>query len=128
MAKITIAGDAIVITSGVKLETIQHLEKYRPAALRLMGGEENKEIEFVIATAATGSLNNNGAVFASADEEGKAYITEMLPGGLESRKDYVSDKYGAALLKLNKLEATLATASDEVAAEKAKIAELIEVR
>ena len=41
MAKITIAGDAVVITSTQKLEDIKLLEKYRPKALCLYETGEN---------------------------------------------------------------------------------------
>ena len=40
MAKITIAGDAAVVTSAMKLEDIKTIEKYRPKELVLKGGED----------------------------------------------------------------------------------------
>ena len=43
MAKITIAGDAAVVTSAMKLEDIKTIEKYRPKELVLKGGEDGKE-------------------------------------------------------------------------------------
>ena len=42
MAKITIAGDAVVVTSALKLEDIKTIEKYRRNALVLKGGEDGK--------------------------------------------------------------------------------------
>ena len=50
MAKIVIAGDAIVVTSAMKLEDIKTIEKYRPNALTLMGSEDGKEPIFAIGT------------------------------------------------------------------------------
>ena len=41
MAKITIAGDSIVITSSKTLAAIKDLEKYRPKALRLYERDED---------------------------------------------------------------------------------------
>ena len=43
MAKIVIAGDAVVVTSAMKLEDIKTIEKYRPKELVLKGGEDGKE-------------------------------------------------------------------------------------
>ena len=40
MAKIVIAGDAVVVTSAMKLEDIKTIEKYRPKELVLKGGED----------------------------------------------------------------------------------------
>ena len=42
MAKIVIAGDAVVITSALKLEDIKTIAKYNPKALTLMGGEDGR--------------------------------------------------------------------------------------
>ena len=62
MAKITIAGDAVVITSAMKLEDIKTIEKYRAKALQLMGGENNKEVIFAMGTTrGTGSISKYGA-------------------------------------------------------------------
>lgn len=65
MAKITIAGDSIVITSSKTLEAIKDLEKYRPKALRLYERDEDgsKTEVFRVASGSTGVINGNGAVF-----------------------------------------------------------------
>ncbi len=43
MAKVKTMGQAIVVVSEVKLEDIKKIQKYRPEALVLKGGEDNKE-------------------------------------------------------------------------------------
>lgn len=50
MAKIVIAGDAVVVTSAMKLEDIKTIEKYRPKELVLKGGEDGKEPIFGVGT------------------------------------------------------------------------------
>mgnify|MGYP007102082194 CR=1 FL=1 len=45
MAKITIAGEAVIITSALKLEDIKKVQKYRPKELVLKGGEDGKEAD-----------------------------------------------------------------------------------
>ena len=78
MAKIVIAGDAVVITSALKLEDIKTIAKYNPKALTLMGGEDGKEPIFAIGvTNGPGSINDVGASFGreSYDDEKLAVIT-----------------------------------------------------
>ena len=63
MAKIVIAGDAVVVTSAMKLEDIKTIEKYRPKELVLKGGEDGKEPIFGVGTThGAGNINAVGAV------------------------------------------------------------------
>ena len=120
MAKISISGNALVITSDMTLEAIK---TYRPAALKLMGGENNKETLFVICTAdgGEGSINANGAVFTGAthDDAKKACITMNLGSVAGNVKEYVADKYGEAFSRLTQLEAGLGAVLTSVNEQKA---------
>jgi len=129
-AKVTIAGDAVVITSELKLEDIQTISKYRPKALTLMGGENNKEPIFVLGTSADGSINKYGASFSGVarDGSGKATITMMMRGNTAEIKEAVADKFGAALISLGKLEAAMPAVLEEIAAERATIMANISVQ
>lgn len=124
MAKITIAGDAVVVTSSFKLEDIRTIEKYRPKKLILMGGDDDKEPVFAIgATSSPGIINSVGASFGgeSHDEQKLATITMSTVGFTGDIKDWVADKLGAAIINLNKLEETLAGVLNEIEAEKAAV-------
>lgn len=135
MAKITIAGDAAVITSAAKLEDIKLLEKYSPDALCLF--DENsetgrKEVSFRVGTTAgKGSVGTFGASFGSAahDGTGLATITMGLPAGVTDANaaEKVADALGTAILKLKKVEEQIAPAVAAVAEEKAAIMEDITV-
>ena len=109
MAKIVIAGDAVVVKSELKLEDIKTIEKYNAKALTLMGGDEGKEPIFALGTTTgTGSINSVGASFGKADSDGKAVITMVMQGvPTEKAKDWVADTLGAALMNLNTLEGKL---------------------
>ena len=76
MAKFTIAGNALVITSNLKLSELETVKKYRPKTLKLMGGENNKEELFFIdvGSSGNGSISAYGAVDCSStyDSEKKA--------------------------------------------------------
>lgn len=126
MSKITIAGDAVAITSANTLEELKTIAKYRPKALRLMGGEDGKELQFAILVreGAAGSINANGATFGRTanDGSGKACITVMLPDDIQGDvKEYVADAFGGAVMNLNKLEATLPAVLTEIKADKDKV-------
>ena len=124
MAKIVIAGDAIVVTSALKLEDIRAIEKYRPKELVLKGGEDGKEPIFAVGTTAgAGNINAVGASFGreSHDAEKLATITMCTNGVTGDVKEWVADHIGSAIISLNKLEEKLPTVLEEIAAEKAAV-------
>ena len=124
MAKITIAGKAIVVTSAFKLEDIKEIEKYRPEALILKGGEDGKEPIFRVCTSKTGNINQFGAEFDSEthDEDKKATITMIFRGcGEDDVKAAVMDTVGRYVLNLNKVEETLPAVLSEIKTEKETI-------
>jgi hypothetical protein len=123
--KYTVSGNALVITSGMKLADLATIKKYRPKALKLMGGENNKEEIFCIDVCefGEGSINSIGACFCGAthNEEKLACITIMLEGVRGDVKEYVADKYGEAFMHLSALEATLPAVLAEIETQKAGI-------
>lgn len=132
MAKITIAGDAVVITSAQKLEDIKLLEKYRPKALCLYEtgeGGKKEEIFKIGSTTGDGGITQYGASFGSVthDEAKLATITMTLPRNVADAKQYVADAVGVAILNLNKVETQFEAALAEVKAEKDAVMENISV-
>lgn len=122
MAKIVIAGQAVVVTSEMALEDLKTIKKYRPDALILKGGEDGKEPVFAIGIG-EGRINTFGVSFCEAtrDDAKKATLTMVTTYDGEDIEEYVSDSIGVALMSLNKLEATLPAVLEEIAAEKAII-------
>ena len=131
MARITIVGQAIVVTSSLALEDIKTVAKYRPEALTLYGGEDDKEPVFKLGvTSGTGAIGKYGAEFGTEtrDEEKLAVMTLILDSEAgEDPKEYVADKLGGALMNLNALEEKLPSVIEEIAAERTKILEAITV-
>lgn len=131
MAKIVVAGEAIVITSALKLSDLETVKKYNPKALTLMGGEDGKEPIFCVGVnrGKAGSINQYGAEFGAETRDDKklATMTLMASGVTGDVKDFVADKYGAALMLLNKLEATLPAALEAIAADKKAILDNVAV-
>lgn len=126
MANITIAGDAVVVKSAMKLEDLATIQKYRPDALKLRGGEDGKKVIFSVCVTpgVKGCINEIGAEFGAEthDDEKKAAITMCVPPHAgDDIKEIVADEIGAAVMSLNKLEETLPTVLEEIAAEKQNI-------
>lgn len=122
MAKITIAGQAVVVTSDMALEDIKTIKKYRPNALILKGGEDGKEPIFALGIG-EGRISAVGASFCEAtrDEAKKATLTMFVEYRGDDIEGFVSDSLGTAIVNLNKLEATLPAVLEEIEAEKANI-------
>lgn len=125
--RIKIAGNAIVLTSKLKLDTIKKLEKYIPNALVLVSTEDNEEREiFRVATGKTGSISKYGVSFATADKDGFATITTNIPEDVTDKKVYVKDNFATILLMLKDIEAVAETTLAEFEADYAKLDEEIE--
>jgi hypothetical protein len=109
MAKIKIAGGAAALVSGMKLEDIRLLEKYRPKALTLKEGEEEL---FKVSSGDTGSVSKFGVCFAAAtrDEARLAEFTLNIPTDVTDAKEFAVDKIGPAVLLLNRIETQAAAA------------------
>ncbi len=127
MAKVTIAGNSYVITSAISMADLETVKKYRPAALAITN-KETKETTFKVGVGSN-SVNDYGISFGgvSNGEEKLATATLSIPSDVEDVKEYVLDKAGLALANLNKVEAGIAVALDEIKAERNAIAENIKV-
>lgn len=129
MARITICGDSMVITSKATLEDIKKLAKYRPNALELKS-EDGKDVVFKVgATNGNGSINTYGASFGSAshDEKKLATITLPIPANVEDAEAYAEEYVGVAIINLNKVESQFADAMVEIKEEIAAVRDSIEV-
>ena len=121
MAKVVSVGDAVVITSEVKLEDIKKIQKYRPEALVLKGGEDNKEEIFRIGIGDSG-INTYGASFCKETRDDKlATITLTTNYSGDDIKGFIADELGGALTNLGKLEKTLPAILESIDKERAAI-------
>lgn len=123
MAKITVVGGAVVVTSAVKLDDIKMIEKYRPAAL-VLTDEEGEPIFKVGTTNDTATINKYGVTFNSATHDDSKLAT-MTVGCLcdtgDNIKEIVADTIGVYVMTLNKLEDTLPAVISSIKAEKEAI-------
>jgi len=126
MAKVTIVGEAIVITSELTLDDIQTVGKYRPDALVLMGGEDDKDAVFCIGTTNRnpGSIGRFSAEFGGETHDENKFATITLlnnAGDVDDIREAVAEELGVAILNLNKIEERVPAVLAEIAAEKAAI-------
>lgn len=131
MSKITIAGNAVIVTAETTLADLLKIQKYKPEALTLMGGEDNKEPIFRVIPkpGSAGSLDKNGAVFGAEthDAAKKAVITMAVTEQTDDIVGFVADKLGAGITLLNKLEATFPAVLQQIDADRAAIMASIQV-
>ena len=127
MAKITIAGNSYVITSAISMADLETVKKYRPTALSITDAE-TKETLFKVGIG-SGSVSDYGISFGGVtnDDEKLATATLSIPTDVEDAKAYVLDKAGLALANLNKVEAVITEALEEIRAERDAIAANIRV-
>lgn len=124
MAKVTVAGNAIVITSSMRFGDLSLVKRYQPDALVLKGGDDGKEPIFCIDIdpGRAGNINVFGASFGEETrDEGLATMTLVADFGDKDPAEFVADFLGEALRSLNKLEETLPGVVESVNNDREKI-------
>ena len=127
MATVTIAGNSYVITSAISMADLETVKKYRPSALALTDSDK-KETTFKVGIGSN-SVSDYGISFGgvSNGDEKLATATLSIPADIEDAKEYVLDRAGLAIANLNKVEAGINAALNEIKAERNAIAENIKV-
>ena len=121
--KISIAGDAYVVTSSLAADDIELLAKRNPDALKIKDedGNEKFSISFVEGKS---SLANFGITFGGksrGEKAGLATYTGDIPSGTAGAKEFVAEKIGCVAANLKKLEESVPDAVKEVKAAKEEL-------
>lgn len=131
MAKIQVVGDSIVITAGAKLDDLKQIAKYRPEALVLKGGEDNKSVVFKVTanTEKAGCVSANGINFNSEARDGSGAASVTLPytGKTADVEGYIEDNFGKALMNLAKVEEQLPAAASAITADREAVKAMITI-
>ena len=115
--RIRIIGNALVLTSKLKFETIQKMEKYNRNALCLIEVKNDEETEiFRIGTGKVSAISKYGITFMEADKDGFATATVLFPEGVADKREFIQDNFATALFMLNDLEDAVNTACAELEA------------
>lgn len=129
---IRIVGHAAVLTSSMKLADLKTIAKYQPDALNMKGGKDNEETIFMANIAEKGFggfCGTKGVMFAptTTDADGHATVTVSVPEGTEKPAEWFVENYGGAVMKLNKLEATLPAVLAKLDADKKTVLDAIAI-
>lgn len=126
MAKIKITGNAVILTSKLKLETIKKMEKYNSDALTIFDVVEDENIElFKIGSGVVSNINRFGITFAEANKTGEAVATVLLPANVTDKKAFVKENFANAIFYLQDLEAAVETSCAELEAAYAELDKII---
>ena len=127
--KISIVGDAYVLTSEITTEQILLLEKANPAALKVIDKETKAQKFAINHRLGNSSVTEFGITFGGTtrDDAKKATVTGTLPTGTADAKAYVADKLGAAVVYLKQLEETVPVEAKKIADARKSLIESISV-
>lgn len=129
MAKLKISGNAIVLTSELKLDTIKKMEKYNPDALVIFNETKDGDREevFKIGSGAVSGISRFGITFAETNKAGLAVATILLPEtvAVGDKKQFVKENFANALFFLQDLEAAVKTSCEALDAAYAELDKII---
>ena len=100
---IKVLGTSFTLTSSLKKDDIEKLQKYQPAGLKMVDAE-TKDVVFAIASSSKASINNVGVSFNAKNEDGFAQASFDIPADVTDKEKYIVDNFGLAMLKLGEIE------------------------
>lgn len=122
--KVTITGNACVLTSTIKVEDIKLVKKYKPEALQVKDDKGN-EVFRIAYTEGKGSIAPFGITFGnkSLDGNGFAQVSGIFEGGVneENVKEVAADTIAPIQDYLTKLEETIPAAVEAITASRKAI-------
>jgi hypothetical protein len=122
--KISINGDAFVLTSSLSVKDIKLVKKYKPDALKIYADDKKEKEKFLIGYAeGKPSLTSINLTFGgeTRDDAGLATLTQILPDGMKDAdvaKEYVAELLGQSIPYISELEKTVPEAAKKLAESK----------
>ena len=123
--------DTLMASNGIT--SADAFMAYYKQALSLREKNEDGKFEevFRISVGGNGGVSRYGITFSGTSRDGKGFATVTLPfngsDDPKAAKDEIADAYGVAIAPLNKIEAALPAALDEIAAAKKLVVDAITV-
>lgn len=116
MAKLSIMGDTVQITTELTKETIKRVSDYAPEALKLFDEEGNEIFGIGVGNA---SCSKYGICFCSEDANGKLFMTTNNPvtnhADPEKEREEVIRCFAQMLSKLKAVEENVADGAEAIA-------------
>lgn len=128
--KISVTGNVVAITSEIKVDDIQLLSKAKKnSSLKVYDEKKEKELFAVGYTKKeSGSIAEFGVTFNTANKDGNAMVTTLVPGNVADVKDWVTDLVTPIKPYIEKLEKSIAEDAKAIRENKATIASSIEIK
>ena len=129
MAKITVVGDAVVVTSSLTKEDILTVAKYRGSELAIVDDEGEPIFVIGATNAGTGAINQFGVSFGGETHDGekKATVTMIAPHVEGDIREWIADRIGSAIVSLRVLEQRIPEVLASISSERATIMEDITI-
>ena len=106
--KINIVTNQAVFSSGVKVEDLKEVQRFKPEALQIVDKEtKNVEFKYGFAKGSTPFVGLFGINFNEVSDNGYAVAKVSIPADVEDKKVFVTETYGAAISKANQIEGGL---------------------
>ena len=125
MAKITVLGNALTLTTDIAAEQIKKANKYCPEVTTLVS--EEQEPYFHVQMGDSPSCSKYGVSFDQINQEGKAYLTVVGVPREGNTKEDVKEEFGSILYNLDKVETQIIDGLGEINERLAQIERKITV-
>ena len=125
--KISVNGNALVLTSDIKAEGIALIKKVNPNALTLKDKDGNDV--FSVGYGANGGVNKNGVTFngKTRDEDEFATLTLSVPADTKDAEKFVADTILPVWENLTKVGAQIVEATEAYTEQKAALLEVTDI-
>jgi hypothetical protein len=116
MSKVKIVGNAVVITSDLKVEEILKVKKFTKSGLKLRDEKGNEIFAIDYCSGANSSISEHGVVYGEMNAEGYAQVSLLMAEDVkaEDRMNVILDNYAIALGNLNTLETYIRETATEL--------------
>lgn len=127
MAKIVVAGNTASVQMGIDAQVVEKVQKWVPKAMKLVN--EDGRLDFIVKVGTQAECDSIGTYgFTSktvAQSINKYVFSVFIPNDVADAKEYVQDNFGAAIVKLNKVEDQISSAIDEAVENEREVTESI---
>ena len=119
MAKITVNGDALTITTNITIEQYDKVMNFNPDLLKLKDEDGNEFFRVAYTPFTKGDCSKYGITLASSTPEGKMFLTtENVVVGMhtsyEEERKTIIEKYARIINNINMVEAAIASADESM--------------
>lgn len=127
--RVKVLGNAFVITSKLKFESIKKMEKLAYNSLCLVELDRDNEANevFRIGTGKVANISPYGLTYNEANPEGYAIATATFPADVTDKKAFIKENLAKAIFMLDELEEHIVEDLEELDKQYAELDKDIEI-